>query len=196
MDFKSWWQRTPTVDEVRPARCPICGAVSSPVGGTLGLHGHGTRQRTIFGPPAPGQPPDMLDIQARRYRCVACTAVLTVVPSSVQPRRRYSTAAIALALALWGLGLVSAALVREQVNPATIVGDTAAGGWASLRRWSREVRAGKLFPTTPLPPPGSTLRQVAASAASALAGLAGPAGRARPIEQRAFEGAARAAGWA
>jgi hypothetical protein len=194
VDLKSWLQRFPTVDEVRPARCPVCGAVSCPVGGPLALHGHGTRERTLFGPVEPGQPPVSVAFVARRYRCVPCTTVLTVVASSVLARRRYSAAAIAYALALWGLVLESAAQVRRRVNPAKLVGATAAAGWTTLRRWARAVKARRLFPTTPLPP-GSTWRRVAESAAAALAGLAGPASRARPIEQRAFEAAARAAGW-
>ena len=165
------------------------------MGGRLGLHGHGTRERSLFGPLDPGHPPVMVDLQARRYRCVPCTAVLTVVPCSVLARRRYSAAAIAYALALWGLVLASAAEVRRQVNPAKIVGATAAAGWAMLRRWARAVKERRLFPTTPLPP-SSSWRRVAASAAAAQAGLAGPASRARPLEQRAFEAAARPAGWA
>ncbi|MET0201534.1 MAG: hypothetical protein ABW245_06750, partial [Gaiellaceae bacterium] len=188
-------QRLPTVDEVRPARCPICGAVSSPVGGPLLLHGHGTRERSLSGPLDPGQPPVLVDLLARRYRCVPCTAVLTVVPCSVLARRRYSAAAIAYALALWGLVLASASEVRRQVNPAKRVGPTAAAGWAMLRRWARAVKQRRLFATTPLPP-SSTWRSVAASAAAALAGRAAPASRTRPLEQRAFAAAARPAGWA
>jgi hypothetical protein len=193
VDLKSWLQRQPTVDEVRPARCPICGAVSRPVGGRLALHGHGTRERSLFGPLEPGQPPEIVSILAQRYRCVPCAAVLAVVPCSVLARRRYSAAAIAYALALWGLALACAAEVRRRVNPAKRVGATAAAGWAMLRRWARAVKERRLFATTPLPPP-STWRQVAASAAAALAGRADPASRTRPLEQRAFEAAARGAG--
>lgn len=193
MDLKSWLHRQPTIDEVRPARCPFCGAVSRPVGGPLALHGHGKRERTLLGPLEPGQPPQIVPLLVQRYRCVRCTAVLTVVPSSVLAKRRYSAAAIAYALALWGLVLASAAEVRRQVNPAERVGATAAAGWAMLRRWARAVTQRRLFATTPLPA-RSTWRRVAESAAAALAGRAGPASRTRPIEQRAFEAAARAAG--
>jgi len=193
MDLKSWLQRQPTVDEVRPARCPFCGAVSCPVGGPLALHGHGRRERSLFGPLEPGQTPEIVSILGQRYRCVLCSAVLTVVPCSVLARRRYSAAAIAYALALWALLDASAAEVRRWVNPARRVGAAAAAGWAMLRRWARAVQQRRLFPTTPLPAP-STWRRVAESAAAALAGRADPASRARPIEQRAFEAAARGAG--
>jgi hypothetical protein len=193
VDIKSWLSRQPTVDEVRPARCPFCGAVSRPVGGPLLLHGHGTRERLLLGPLEPGQPPEIVAVLAHRYRCVPCAAVLTVVPCSVLARRRYSAAAIAYALALWGLVLASAAEVRRRVSPAKHVGATAAAGWAMLRRWARAVKERRLFATTPLPP-SATFRRVAASAAAALAGRADPASRTRPIEQRAFEAAARGAG--
>lgn len=193
MDLKSWQQRLPAVGEVRPERCPVCGRASCPVGAPLVLHGHGTREREIRGPVAPGQPPVSVPVTVRRYRCLPCSAVLTVVPRSMLARRRYSAAAISLALALWGLLLATAAEVRRQVNPDQVVGATAAAGWATLRRWARAVKQGRLFPTTPLPSGRPTWRQVAASAAAAMAGRAGPDSRAWPIEQRAFAAAARAA---
>jgi hypothetical protein len=196
LDFKSWQQRLPTVDEARPERCPSCGRASCPVGAPLTLHGHGTRERELRGPAAPGQPPASVPILVRRYRCKLCHAVIVVVPCEMLAQRRYSAAAIAFALALWGLALATAAEVRRQVSPDQFVGATAAGGWASLRRWARAVQRGRLFPRVPLPSERPTGRQVAASAASAIAGRAGPESRARPLEQRAFEAAARSAGWA
>lgn len=193
MDLKSWQERLPAAGEVRPGRCPLCHAASRPVGGALVLHGHGTRHRQLWGPPVAGQPPEMLDVEGRRYRCLACGAVIVVVPRPLLARRRYGASAMAYALALWGLALATTAWVRHAVNPARIVGDAAAGTWASLRRWARAVRERRLFPQVPLPAAGSTLRQVAASAAAALAGQAGPASRAWPIEARAFAGGALAA---
>ena len=163
------------------------------MGGPVALHGHGTRERTVLGPASPGEPPGSVDVLAQRYRCVPCAAVLTVVPCSVLARRRYSAAAIAYALALWGLVLASAAEVRRQVNPAKRVGATAAAGWAMLRRWARAVKERRLFATTPLPP-SATFRRVAASAAAALAGRADPASRTQPLAQRAFLAAAHGAG--
>lgn len=129
---------------------------------------------------------------ARRYRCVPCGAVIVVVPREVRARRLYSVAAIGLALALWGLVGATAAQVRERISPATILGETAVGGWATLRRWARAVARGELFPSTPGPGAGAALRRVAASAAAALAALADPTTRGLPIERRAFFGAAHA----
>lgn len=193
LDIKCWQQRLPSVAEARPSRCPFCGAASCPVGESIQLHGHGTRERQVCGPAEPGVAPDRVTVIARRYRCVPCGAVVIVVPREVRGRRVYSAAAIGFALALWGLALATAAEVRRRVCPAAILGDTAAIGWATLRRWARDVARRRLFPATPDPGPSRSLRRVAAGAATALAASADPTTRALPIEHRAFLGAAHAA---
>jgi hypothetical protein len=191
--IKRWQQRVPTVDEARPARCPICKAASHPTGGALQLHGHGTRERQVRGPGGPDEAAVLVVITARRYRCVPCRTVLVVVPQEVRARRLYSASAIGFALALWGLVLATAADVRRRISPATIVGATAAAGWATLRRWTRAVKDRHLFAEAPLPPPTATLRQVAASAAATSAACADPTTRPLAIAHRAFFGAAQAA---
>jgi len=135
----------------------------------------------------------MISVTARRYRCVPCGAVLLVVPRGVCGRRVYSASAIGFALALWGLVLATAAEVRRRVSPARRVGDAAVIGWATLRRWAREVARQRLFPETPGSGPSASLRRIAASAASALAASADPTTRALPLEHRAFLGATHAA---
>jgi hypothetical protein len=192
LDIKGWLQRQPTVAEVRPGCCPACGAASCPVGLAIQLHGHGTRERHVCGPTAPGAPPALVTVTARRYRCVPCGAVIIVVPREVVGRRVYSASAIGFALALWGLVLATAAEVRRRVCPATILGG-AAIGWATLRRWARDVARRRLFPKAPEPPSSGPLRGVAARAAAALAASADPTTRDLPIEDRAFLGAAHAA---
>ena len=67
----------------------------------------------------------LVTIVARRYRCVPCGAVVIVVPREVRGRRVYSASAIGFALALWALLGVTAAQVRRQVCPATILGNAA-----------------------------------------------------------------------
>ena len=135
----------------------------------------------------------MVGIVARRYRCVACGAVIVVVPREVLFGRQYSASAIGFALALYGLALCSAAEVRRRVCPATIVGATAASGWATLRRWAHAARDKPLVASWPLPALGSTLREVSASVASALAASAEPTTRALSLFARAFFGAAHGA---
>lgn len=193
IDIKCWQQRPPTVAEARPARCPACGAASCPVGDRIHLHGHGTRERQVRGPTGPGEPPAMIAVTARRYRCIDCGAVVIVVPREVRGRRVYSASAIGFALALWGRALATAAEVRRRVSPAKIVGDAAVTGWATLRRWARDVACRRLFPSAPDPGPSASLRDRAAAVASALAASADPTTRALPIEHRAFLGAAHAA---
>jgi len=111
------------------------------------------------------------------------------LPRGILHRRLYSAGAIALALALWGVTGLAPPEVRRRVSPFTIVGATAAAGWASLRRWSRAVRAWRLFPVVRALPGEASLRQVAARAATTLAAYAPGAGG-LPIDSAAFLGAA------
>jgi len=151
------------------------------------------RVRQVRGPGGPLERAETVEITARRYRCVPCGAVIVVVPFEVVAGRLYSASAIGMALALWGLVLATAARVRQRVCPARIVGNTAMGGWATLRRWARAVARGELFPSVPGAGPSASLRRVAAGAASALAARANPTSRELAIEHRAFLGAAHAA---
>lgn len=128
IDIKRWQQQPPTVVEARPGRCPACGAASCPLGGAIRLQGHGRRERQVWGPSRPDQPPEVISVTARRYRCLGCGVVLLVVPRGVLGRRVYSAAAIGFALALWGLALATAAEVRRRVGPARILGDSAVTG--------------------------------------------------------------------
>jgi hypothetical protein len=135
----------------------------------------------------------MVELMVRRYRCQPCGAVITVVPCQVLAKRLYSAAAIGFALALWGLLQWSACKVRQAVNPLQIVGATAIGSWASLRRWARAVGAGKIFRSLPRAALGATHRDAAAQAAVMLAASACPTSRELSVERRAFLGAAQAA---
>jgi hypothetical protein len=156
------------------------------------LEGHGTRERQALGPMTYNAAPTMVVIVARRYRCNACRAVSVVVPREVRAKRLYIASAMALALALWGHAKMSAKAVREHVNPAKITGNCSIG-WATLRRWAKDVAHGKLFVDLPHPPIGAKLRDVAATAAAALAANAGAHTRGLPLEHRAFIGAAHVA---
>jgi len=188
LDVKRWLVDPPGVDEARPGRCPACAAPSRPVGGALGLHGHGLRERHQWGPVELGAAAVLIAVLARRYQCQACGAVVMVVPRGIVGRRLYSASAIALALTLYGVAALAPGEVRRRVSPLRIVGATAAAGWASLRRWSRAVRARRLFPVVRALPAEATLRQVAARAATTLAAYAAGAGG-MPVESAAFLGA-------
>jgi len=192
ISIKAWTTRLPTVGEARLATCPSCGAASHPVGGGLHLHGHGTRVRIVLGPGGPEEAPALVEVAARRYRCLPCGAVVIVVPRGVMGRWQYSAAAVGLALALWGLVGATAAAVRLRISPSRIVGETAASGWATLQRWARAVRDGDLFPSVGPLGAAATLRAVAAAAARGLSACSNPTTRRLPVEQRAFLGAAQA----
>jgi len=132
------------------------------------------------------------EIYERRYRCTDCWAVLTVGPAETLTRRLYSAAAIAWALALYGLSLLAPQAVRELVSPWRVVASSSATRWRTLSRWSAAVIAGGLFSKLP-PLTGSTTRQRAAAAATALSAFAVPAPEPPPLDVLAFHGAAHAA---
>lgn len=188
IDVKFWNAEEPSADEVRPGCCPACGIASRPTGGALGLHGHGRRERQLRGPPDSESPPVTLVVRSRRYRCRRCAAVITVVPRGIEPRRHYSRPAIAVALARYGLLGESPRCVRRAVSPWSIVGETAAEGWSTLRRWVAGVRAGVLF-TSARPSASRSRRAIAARAAQTAIGHAPPTTRHLSVLAQVFAGA-------
>jgi hypothetical protein len=187
VDVKQWLAEAPPIDVLRPPRCPCCGAASRPAGAPLVLHGHGIRERMMLGPETPSGPARLQVAFCRRFRCTACMAVVLVVPRPVLASRRYTANAIALALALWGHFAGSAEAVRERVAP----GSFAEGGWRSLRRWTRAVAAGALFPGyvgVGVTLGSVRLREIASGIASWLAGFAQPGPADEPLWHLAFRG--------
>ncbi len=136
----------PDVAAVRPARCPRCHVASRPPGRPLAIHGHGVVTRHLWGPPDPGRPPEFGELRLRRYRCLECDAVIRVGPRGVFGRRRYSAAAIGLALALWALCGRAPEDVREAVSPWRNVAIETKRRWPSLMRWTRAARRQQLWP--------------------------------------------------
>lgn len=193
IDVKLWIENTPSVEAVRPPRCPFCGAPSRPPGRALGLHGHGLRPRLLLGPRAPGQKPGFMEVLLRRYLCQRCAHTVTVAPRAVLWRRLYAAGTIAIALALWASKRRPAHAVRREVSPWwSHVGYTAAAGWASLRRWAEAIRAGTLFEMVRASPPSWSPRQVAKRAVETLTALAPASLRDESLETRAAAGAVQA----
>ena len=184
LDVKAWLQRPPTVEETRPGQCPCCASASRPIGGLLGLHGHGLRDRQVRGPPAISAPSTTRVIACRRYRCVTCDAVVTVVPLGIEPRRHYGRAAICLALALWALGGQSTARVRDRVGAWTGCTTTS---WRALRQWAEAAAAGAW--TWCGAAAGLPTHAAAARAAQIAVGRA-PPGTPGPIGAQAYVGGA------
>lgn len=119
--------------------CVVCGAPSRPVGGGVGLHGHGFRDRQLCGPPDAASTPTWIVIACRRYVCTSCDAILTVVPRGVAPRRHYGHAAIAMALTLWAIAGEPEAEVRRRICARRISVESPAR-WPTLARWARAAR--------------------------------------------------------
>lgn len=139
LGVKNWLQRPPSVEEARPGRCPRCAAAGRPLGGPLGLHGHGLRDRQVRGPPEISDASITAVIACRRYLCTACGAVVTVVPLGIEPRLHYGRAAICLALALWALGGQPTTVVRARVGSWP---SHEATSWRTVRRWASAVASG------------------------------------------------------
>lgn len=138
--IERWIAEDPSVEAVRPERCPRCGEIyrEGRRGRCRVLHGHGRRCRPVLGPRRPGGPPEEIEILGRRYRCVLCKALMIVLPAEVLPGRRYSAPAILWALALWSWAQERPERIRARVSPWRPSGFAEPGVWPSLRRWVRE----------------------------------------------------------
>lgn len=154
------------------------------------LHGHGLRERQLWGPHEPDGEPRLTVVQVRRYLCTACGAAVTVSPSEALPGRLYTASAIALALALYGLKGLASAAVRALISPMLAVGATSAARWLTLKRWCGVVGTPALFRSARRVEGGP--RRVAREAAASLAAHALPSLEPPPLEVQAFLGAARA----
>jgi hypothetical protein len=180
LDVKGWLASPPSVEAARPGACIDCGAASRPTGGGLGLHGHGHRDRQLCGPPDPGSAPRWIVIECRRYLCVRCGAVLTVVPRGVAPRRHYGHAAIAMALTLWAIVREPVAAVRRRVCAWAITVE-AVTRWRTLERWAHAAR--RSLGDTSL-----SLIAAAARTGQIAIGRAPPSLRSAPRAVQAFAG--------
>lgn len=180
-----WERELPSVSAVRPASCTGCARASRPVGGALRLHGHGTRTRDRWGPPTRGVKAEVGELRVRRYRCVDCHAITTVVPRGLLRRHLYLPGAIAVALALWADAMPASA-VRTRLSPWTIRGHSARG-WRSLRRWTDR-------PPWPIPALPTDRRARAARVAGWLAAHATSSAATLDLPALAFDGAQRARG--
>jgi transposase len=182
--IKSWIAQTPSVEEVRPARCAGCGTASRPVGGRLVVHGQGLLQRQVRGVLEVDGEPGVVAIAVRRYECQGCGAVMTVVPAGMFARRQYSASSIALALYLWLVVGLSDRQVRRRICAWQVQGRSSRG-WAQLYRWTRS--AASLFGL----PRATGSADAALRVLTTLRALAPVALGAAAIANQIFEGAAR-----
>jgi hypothetical protein len=181
---KFWVREMPSVERARPKCCPRCHIGSRPIGERLQVVGHGLRDRQVRGCIDPDGAAAMVIIRVRRYRCLACAAVITVVPAGVAIRRHFGAGSLGLALALFGGGS-SARQVRSHLGG---LGAPETHGWVTLRRWTAALARGALLPRLgPVSLPRSRPR--AARAAAIIATYAPPSTSSASFALQAFEGA-------
>lgn len=186
IDVNTWRAHPPTAADVRPAHCSRCGVASRVHGEPLAIHGHGVVARQIRGPPTVDAVPEVGVVNARRFQCQRCGAVMTVVPREILHGVLYAASAIGLALFLYGVERQSARAVRASVSTFPAL-DASTPGWPALRRWI--LRASSLWRLDRAPPPNASMRQRAERAAMELVTHAQIAGEA---VLRVFDGAVRA----
>src|SRR5690606_27099938 len=136
----------PSIELCRPRTCPRCKAAAREPGRPLAVIGHGVRERQVRGPAAPGERPGVSVILVRRFLCLVCKAVMTVVPKAVLAGRLFSGPAILLGLFLWGVGAQSQEKVRAAINPWSGLGSR---GWRALNRWTRAAVSRALWASQP-----------------------------------------------
>lgn len=188
IEVKKWEAELPAADRVRPPCCSRCGAASRPPGAPLGLVGHGVRERQVRGPSDATGEPVIRTLAVRRYRCLRCGGITTVLPRGLCARRHYSASAIGLSLCLFGMRGLSLGETRARVCPWRAGFDTER--WTTLPGWLLAIEQGRLLSRVRPSAPGSSLRQQAERAAATLCGLALCTDG---LEAQAFEGAALAA---
>lgn len=188
IDVKEWAERVPAIGRVRPRRCPCCEAPAQPVGGRLGVVGHGLRDRQVRGPLDPGMVGGFVIVRVRRFRCLSCGTVISVVPRGVAPRRHFGAGAIGLAIALLASGLCTLA-VRGRVGG---FGAAEASEWRTVRDWVEAGLEGRLVRSL-RGLPGLERGPGARRLSSLLAGHAPPGTSSSKLETLAFFGAIEAA---
>lgn len=189
IDVKFWKKSLPRVGAARPGRCPCCRAAGVAADGRVVLHGHGVRVRQQWGPTVHDARPEVSELPQRRYLCTKCGVVVVVRPRGLLSRKRYTAAAIALALWLWAGEMQTDAQVRASIGVRPTRGVSRPERWTTLRRWAAAAGQGELWACVR----GDatwTLRQCARRAARIVEGfgdvMLGPGG------PRVFAGAGHA----
>jgi hypothetical protein len=187
IEVKKWAEKIPSAEQARPACCSRCGVASRPLGAAVVLVGHGRRERQVRGPRDPTGEPEIRTILVRRYRCLHCGGITTVLPRGLCARRHYSASAIGLSLYLFGLRRLSLKETRRRVCPWRVGNDC----WTTLPGWVRAIEQGRLFSRVRPSPSSFSLRNQAERAATTLCSLSLETDSS--LEVRAFQGAALAA---
>lgn len=124
------------VDVLRPARCPHCKQPSKLPGLPLGLHGHGSVDRTVEHVDSSGRRRRLV-LWLRRYRCTTCRRTCRVEPVGLVRGYRYSLVRIVLILLMWAVQGHSAGAARMALGYRSYSDVCDANRWRSPRRWAR-----------------------------------------------------------
>ena len=187
VDVKEWIEKVPSVDRLRPDRCPCCGGASRPVGQNLRVWGHGVRRRLFVGVFLLAMPAQAVTIEVRRFLCryPDCERTFTVLPRQACPHRRYLLSTIVLALALWAVAKDRTTRIRQRLSPDELLDHHIPwSSWPQLLRWAE---AGDL--TVDGLEDDLDRHRRAERIALSYAGRSPPETRGRPLAQRAFIGA-------
>lgn len=161
---ETWLSRNPSVHELRPESCAGCGRLHGHDGYVL--RGHGTRERTLWGPLRSGDDPAVTRIPSRRYLCPPCQHLTVVVPLEASGVFRYAVTAIVVAFALWAIEGQPAGEVHRRISPHSQCGFGEPRLWPSLHRWVRQ--RDRLWPALAVRP-GATDRETAGAIVAKLA---------------------------
>jgi len=188
IEVKFWAEQLPSAERVRPARCPGCAVAARPLGSRIELIGHGVRDRQVRGAHEPDGVAGIVVLQVRRYRCLSCGAVITVVPRGVAARRHFGAGTIGLGLLLRGRE-ESQRKIRDRLGG---LGPPEDYGWRTLRRWSDAALRGALLPRLIALPLGDPTAR-AARAAAIISTYTEPSLARASAEQQVFSGAVQLA---
>jgi hypothetical protein len=120
----------PSIDNLRPKCCAICGASCRDAHGALQIVGHGMYSRQVRGL----SESTWIVIWVRRFICLACGHTLSTLPDWLHPWRWYAAPAIIEALYRHCMLRQSAREIGIRFNrPAD------EGRWRSLDRWRSQL---------------------------------------------------------
>ncbi len=127
-----------SVDVLRPLCCPHCKLPSRVPGRGLGLHGHGSVERSIHHVDSAGKPGNFL-VFLRRYLCTRCLRTCRVEPLGLVSGFRYSLLRILLVMSAWTVRGLSLGKARSAWGRGAYAGFADPNRWRSPARWLRNA---------------------------------------------------------
>lgn len=120
----------PSLEDLRPSHCVVCGQAARNAEGILQLVGHGMYSRQVCGLVETG----WIIIWIRRFLCLACGHTMSLMPDWLHPWRWYAGTVIIEALVRHCILLESATAIGVRFGrPEDAV------EWRSLRRWRHQL---------------------------------------------------------